>query len=518
MTKSREPPRLERVTRFDSIALKRNWTPEGFLLDTPILTTVGIFEYRNPDGTIRRELRLPKYVFDKESLASYEGKPVIITHDAERITTANVDAEIVGTVLTPGYREGDNVRAKVVIHDVDEVKRSGYRELSLGYDLELLEEAGEYQGEPYDAIQTNMKINHLALVSDARAGSSARLNLDARTAMTQVSMSPLIDAPNPQPTTEGGNQMPKKRNQRRKDGKQRATTIEAFRKRRQRRLDEAEEEEKNPRPPVDTGDKDETRCDIEEKLDDIKKRRVDRDNDGDPVEPDDAMSVISQYDDDIECLLEIIDILTAREDFDDSQGEDPDVGTKVVSKQNKNQVDVDEEPEYETDEDDEYELDGDKKYEKDYDDPDEYELDEDEDKDYPSALDEELESSYPPSREKSNADSVDRIVRERLAIALAGNSLGLNGLERMRPMDAKRAVIKKMNPKLRLDGKSRAYINAAFDMAVQSIGKSSRSTDGQRRQMTRRLDGYEPTGRTRADQSRERMIQRQYNPENGGKK
>lgn len=69
--------------RFDSIPLSDTYfTPEGYLIDNPILTRVGIFEYHNPDGTIRRELRLPEEVFAAESLASYKGKPVILTHEA----------------------------------------------------------------------------------------------------------------------------------------------------------------------------------------------------------------------------------------------------------------------------------------------------------------------------------------------------------------------------------------------------------------------------------------------------
>ena len=47
------------------------------MIDHPILTRVGIFEYRRPDGSIRRELRLPEEVFAPESLASYKGKRVI---------------------------------------------------------------------------------------------------------------------------------------------------------------------------------------------------------------------------------------------------------------------------------------------------------------------------------------------------------------------------------------------------------------------------------------------------------
>ena len=149
------------------------------MIDHPIVTSVGVFEYTNPDGSIRRELRLPENVFDEKSLATYEGKPVIITHDAGRVDKDNVTEEIVGTILSKGEPDGDDVRAKIIIHDIDAVKKSGLRELSLGYDLLLDETPGEWNGQKYDAIQTEIVINHLAIVREARAGEQARLNIDS---------------------------------------------------------------------------------------------------------------------------------------------------------------------------------------------------------------------------------------------------------------------------------------------------------------------------------------------------
>ena len=59
-----EQPTLTRVARLDSLPItKAEYTKEGYLIDTPILTSVGIFEYKNEDGSIRRELRLPEHVF-----------------------------------------------------------------------------------------------------------------------------------------------------------------------------------------------------------------------------------------------------------------------------------------------------------------------------------------------------------------------------------------------------------------------------------------------------------------------
>ena len=93
------------VQRLDSISLDKTYfTKEGYFVDHPIVTSVGIFEYKNPDGTTRRELRLPEDVFAAQSLASYKGKPIIMTHDAGYVDKNNVEDETIGTILSEGYR------------------------------------------------------------------------------------------------------------------------------------------------------------------------------------------------------------------------------------------------------------------------------------------------------------------------------------------------------------------------------------------------------------------------------
>lgn len=96
-------PKLKRVVRLDSIKLDKTYfTEEGYLVDHPIVTSCGIFEYNCPDGSVHRELRLPENVFDPESLKSYKGKPVIITHDAGSVDKDNVEDESIGTILSEG--------------------------------------------------------------------------------------------------------------------------------------------------------------------------------------------------------------------------------------------------------------------------------------------------------------------------------------------------------------------------------------------------------------------------------
>ena len=115
------PKKLRKVRRLDCIRLDADdrtyFTEEGYLVDHPILTSCGIFEYANPDGSIRRELRLPKYVFDEKSLRTYKGKPIIITHEAGAVNKDNVDREQIGTILSEGYRDGEDARAEIIIHN-----------------------------------------------------------------------------------------------------------------------------------------------------------------------------------------------------------------------------------------------------------------------------------------------------------------------------------------------------------------------------------------------------------------
>jgi uncharacterized protein len=165
--------------RYDRAPLKATRTPEGFVQDSPILSRVGVFPYRQPDGTVRHEFRPPEEVFHADHLASIHGKPITDEHHG-RITGDNARGKVIGSVLTPGRQDGDNLRGDIIIHDA--AATGAKKELSLGYTLDLDETPGEYNGIRYDAVQRNMRVNHLALVKTGRAG-NARLNLDAADAV-----------------------------------------------------------------------------------------------------------------------------------------------------------------------------------------------------------------------------------------------------------------------------------------------------------------------------------------------
>lgn len=162
------------MQRYDSVAIKATKTSEGFIRDAPIVGRTGILKYQNADGSIRYEYRPPDEAFNADSLASLQGKPITVGHKA-MVSAANAaKVQPIGTVLTAGRQDGDTIRADIVIYDLP----TNARELSCGYSLDLDETPGTApDGQHYDAVQRNIRYNHVAVVPRGRAG-IARLNMD----------------------------------------------------------------------------------------------------------------------------------------------------------------------------------------------------------------------------------------------------------------------------------------------------------------------------------------------------
>ncbi len=441
---------LKKVLHLDNIPIDSTYfTEEGYLIDCPIVTTTGIFEYKKPDGSIVRELRLPEHVFNPDSLASYEGKPVIITHSAGEVDKDNVGEEIIGTILSAGYQDGDSVRCKIIIHDTDAMEASQLKELSLGYDLEHDDTSGEWNGQPYDLIQTDIRVNHLALVAKARAGHTARLNIDEDESL------------------EGEDSMAK--NSKKTDGEQPViSALEAFHQRRDQRMAAKADttEEGSPlqvAPPQ--GQQDTATID---QAQEVRDNRDSRDLDGDPDNLDTALATIAKQDEDIDTLLGVIDALKATSITDssetDSENQDSEKG-------------------------DDEKQDSENK-------------DEDHSDSQGSAQDSEGKGGM-------NADSVDRVVRERIKLGKLGEKVNLDGLEELPVQKAKVKLIQKMKPSLRLDGMGAAYINGIFDVVAHEIDSMKKDTNYQRGQMFR-SDGSSGQNRqvSSAISARERMIER----------
>ena len=156
-------------------------TSEGYIKGTAIVTRTGIFKYVDNQGNIRLELRHPEDVLEEDSLESLKQIPITVEHPTVLVHSSNVKQLGVGLTGETVKVDGENIKTTVTITSIDGVEaiNSGKEELSLGYTLDLEEEEGIYNGQPYTHRQKNIRYNHLAIVERGRAGANARLNFDS---------------------------------------------------------------------------------------------------------------------------------------------------------------------------------------------------------------------------------------------------------------------------------------------------------------------------------------------------
>lgn len=154
-------------------------TPEGFLvcIGVPIART-GMQEYGEDETPVESDdngmvqiMRDEKEVFRPETLASFEGKPFTLGHPDDMVNPENWKDLAHGTIQNIRRGEGqfnDSLIADILVTSADAIRRieNGVREVSCGYDAEYIQ-TGIGKGK-----QTNIIGNHLALVSEARAGSA----------------------------------------------------------------------------------------------------------------------------------------------------------------------------------------------------------------------------------------------------------------------------------------------------------------------------------------------------------
>lgn len=164
-------------------------TNDGYLVAEAKAVRTGIQFYRGSevgkaDMDVVRVWRPEEEVFSADSLQSFSHAPMTLDHPAEPVTAENWRRLSVGEVSTAAKRDGDWVMLPLILKDAAAIKAvdGGKCELSAGYSCTLDWTPGTTpEGEAFDAVQRNIRINHLAVVDRARAGSQARIGDDAKT-------------------------------------------------------------------------------------------------------------------------------------------------------------------------------------------------------------------------------------------------------------------------------------------------------------------------------------------------
>lgn len=169
---------------LDAQSLKR--TKEGYLLAEPRVARTGVQVYRGvelgrPDLATVRVYRPEDSVFDRASMTSFAYRPITIGHK-DLVKSENWRDFAVGTTGGDVVRDGEYLRVSMMVADAEAIDliQNHHKELSVGYLAEVEWKDGKTPaGEDYDAIQTNIRANHVAVVAQARGGSKLRLGDNA---------------------------------------------------------------------------------------------------------------------------------------------------------------------------------------------------------------------------------------------------------------------------------------------------------------------------------------------------
>lgn len=156
----------------------REITPEGYLLcrDVPI-ARIGTLMYADGEVPVTADntgliliYRGEEVLFDPITIASAESKPVTDDHPNDWVTPDNWKQLSKG--MSKDVRRGEGVdsdflMADLLITDKDTIQKviDGKVEISLGYDADYTETS---KGK---GLQSNIRVNHIALVDKGRCGS-----------------------------------------------------------------------------------------------------------------------------------------------------------------------------------------------------------------------------------------------------------------------------------------------------------------------------------------------------------
>ena len=162
-------------------------TADGYLAAHAKVARTGIQIYKGselgrPELDKVRVYRPPEEVFHADALKSFTHRPVTLKHPNVPVTARNWKKFAGGQTGDEVVRDGEYVRVPMVMMDqalIDAYEKRGIKELSMGYSTDIQWRTGVTDaGESYDAVQTAIRGNHLAIVPAARGGDQLRIGDD----------------------------------------------------------------------------------------------------------------------------------------------------------------------------------------------------------------------------------------------------------------------------------------------------------------------------------------------------
>src|ERR1044072_368506 len=194
-------------------------TADGYMVATPRVARTGIQLYYGSElgltGDDAKKIvsvyRPESEVFKTDSLASFAYKPVTDDHPPVAVDAKNWKTYAKGQMGGEIARDGDFVRVPMALMDSTAIQKvkGGKAELSVGYDANIVFGEGTTpDGKKYDAMQTGIVVNHLAVVDAARGGAKLRIG-DGAGGQTGQSAT-LLYVPPPVPAQQVQDSQPQK--------------------------------------------------------------------------------------------------------------------------------------------------------------------------------------------------------------------------------------------------------------------------------------------------------------------
>lgn len=132
------------------------------------------------DRQFVRVYRPADAVFDRAAVETYARKPITLGHPVGGVSVDTWKDLAVGEIDRDVMRDGEFVSVPLLFRDAKAIallqSADGPRELSMGYDAKIAMQDGvSPSGQPYDAVMSDFRMNHVAVVSQARGGSELRI-------------------------------------------------------------------------------------------------------------------------------------------------------------------------------------------------------------------------------------------------------------------------------------------------------------------------------------------------------
>lgn len=123
-----------------------------------------------------RFLRSPDAL--KKAVGSFKERPILYVHkaaDADRLD----NSKVIGTTGSDPAFTYPYIQSSITIWDgdyIEAIKDNTQAELSASYAFTPVMDKGEFEGEAYDGIMTEIFVDHVALVAEGRAGPDVRVS------------------------------------------------------------------------------------------------------------------------------------------------------------------------------------------------------------------------------------------------------------------------------------------------------------------------------------------------------